>query len=472
MEEHNPPSDSSQETKKASRRRSLVGPRATSGIGQASLTDEVVFLIIFKNESGDKKKRLKDIEKAILEFNERGKLSCRITPKAAKWLHSELKKDSSWLSRKNTKEPGVLLCTTQRPMLLRKWAMAQQLRLKSLGENKPPEWADKSIDELYVSHDGKLHGEGAHTLRMLIRGGQVDVDYIAKANNDLQNSWKELLTWVGKLQRGDEFELTEVKSLTKIGHASAHLAQVPDDPQAFCNQLEQELNFPKLIKKTREYKDIEKEVKTLLSNNKFDVIMWVREKKKGENRDLVEFMHYPYIMEGGREAACKATGKKTASILILGDKIKSEDLELKKKAGDQDLRGVHLHNMRGEMRSQLEQLLFLVAVGQVSGANLVVGERSGLVDKVALTMGIACCQLSERNVSRLDEVLVTGCSMGRHMERKGKSRSEILELVREKGWEAILEFQKLKTAILNRKAKVQSSSGQENDSQVDNSNND
>jgi hypothetical protein len=67
----------------------------------------------------------------------------------------------------------------------------------------------------------------------------------------------------------------------------------------------------------------------------------------------------------------------------------------------------------------IQQLQFLRAVVIVSGARLIVSERAGLADLVALAGGIPECQFIARGARlgnhRLTEVYESGCGMGHNV---------------------------------------------------------
>jgi hypothetical protein len=68
----------------------------------------------------------------------------------------------------------------------------------------------------------------------------------------------------------------------------------------------------------------------------------------------------------------------------------------------------------------------------VSGAKLIVSERSGLADLVALAGGIPECQFIARGArlgnSRLTEVCDSGCGMGHNVifDENGKGNAELM----------------------------------------------
>ena len=202
-------------------------------------------------------------------------------------------------------------------------------------------------------------------------------------------------------------------------HTDVHHSQVPEDLEAFSAQLMAECNLPELIKKSPGYAEILDEVtKQLKGGPAISLIEWHRNvptTKESANRTIMadEFM----ACETGALKALGSIEKKGAlkrtAILHMGDPPK-ESLKDQK-----SLCGQHMKTKNGTKRTMLQQLQFLCAAVEVSGAKLIVSERAGLADLVALAGGIPECQFISRasrlGNNRLTEVYESGCGMGHNV---------------------------------------------------------
>ena len=175
---------------------------------------------------------------------------------------------------------------------------------------------------------------------------------------------------------------------------------------------------------TAGYKDVEGEVSrqlTALTDRKemkgvksFDLIVWHRD-VPGNNRK-VDSDEHDACLDGALAALGKLKNKnlsKDTCVLHLGDKDKSPDKPPKKYLCS--MLDQHVKGEKGG-RTMLQQLQFICAVVDLSKAQLIVSERTGLADLLALAGGIPECQFVGRHEregnDRLTEVYDSGCGMG------------------------------------------------------------
>jgi len=376
--------------------------------------------------------------------------------------------------------PKKLTCNY--PLFLEHWIRSLNYRQTHLNSHTAadPYLKDFVISKTHVLHGVQLHGETAHSLRHWVRGGNVAVGTENQAGVAVWNDWNKMLQILNIVSDAADWDVngpialkpgnTYMKTLgqnlptdmetkipfghdipsdfgTKILSSDLHHFQVPDGPIEFFKQLRAEARFPELIKLSDGYGPIEQEVKNrwrgLTGKNKTaeakeeqaDVIIWVRYVTGQE--DWAKTAHAVRTVtqdeqDGFYEAAsalakeiADARGKKPV-LIVLGDSggwwRGSED-------NVHTLLGEHLNVYKKEKgkqneverkRSQLEQLQYITAVATVTGAKIILGPRTGLVDKVSLCCGIACCQFIAANFSksdndRLDGVYYSGCGMGNNI---------------------------------------------------------
>ncbi len=274
---------------------------------------------------------------------------------------------------------------------------------------------ERLIEETILLHEVKHFGEAAHTIRHWLRGGQVFVP--RDDGNSLM--WVDCLhTLVAKVDgRLVPFEVRQ--HLVQRKHTEVHHSQVPADLDSFAKQLLAECSLPELIKESQGYADILQEVTGQLKGGAaISLIVWHRnvlKTKESANRDIM-----PDEFNSCEIGALRALGKiekkgalKKDAILHMGDPPAGS---LK---GQKSLCGQHMKAINGAKRTMLQQLQFLCAAVQVSGAKLIVSERAGLADLVALAGGIAECQFISRAArlgnERLTEVYEAGCGMGHNV---------------------------------------------------------
>jgi hypothetical protein len=377
------------------------------------------------------------------------------------------------------------------------------------------EWADpffagssteKSNDRhpirlTFLEHDVIHHGEGAHSLRHLLRGGNVvivkpnparkvtkdksrqteqskkeEADDAARAKNYKGLMWGESIQKLKELREkaggpcpyGTLFEedapfdrekmrSTYHEKITRIEHTNAQFYQIPAGEQGleeFESQMREECRFASLLETAREYpamllevagklgvatkplQDLRKSlieevaesdeaklrVKTLeiqlvgliqKAKNDCDLIVWHRRLEASDQNRLITKVQHESCQTGALQALGGPTN--SARVLHLGDsKCKQDDNAFDVKGSVKNLFDMHF---AGEKRNRtiFEQWVFMRAVVQLTGAKLLVSERTGLSDLFALAGGIPICQfvpMTRDKNPRLQQVYESGCGMG------------------------------------------------------------
>lgn len=362
----------------------------------------------------------------------------------------------------------------------------------------------------FLEHEVLHHGEGAHTLRHLLRGGNVvivkpnpdrksvknksaqseeskskEADDLAREKFYKNLKWGESIQKVQDLRQnskspcpyGSLFELESTSQrdslknkiyqpLTKIEHTNAQFYQVPSDEDGladFESQLREECSFSSLLETSKQYpailfeiaaklgvrlekltalgkKKIVKELKggagetTLDELQKdlaalvkagerdCDLIVWHRRMDStAQNRIISKDQH-----ESCQKGALLALGGQLNNdrVLHLGDGKCTDDANAYNVKGNKkNLFNLHSSGDRGG-RTIFEQWLFMRAVVKLTGASLLVSERTGLSDLFALAGGIPICQFvpPTRDINpRLGQVFESGCGMGAAVWFQGKS---------------------------------------------------
>jgi hypothetical protein len=273
----------------------------------------------------------------------------------------------------------------------------------------------------YLSHNKKHFGETPHTLRHLLRGGQITFLTNKEVETEVHDSKPPggvAAALVKRIQDDTALKWEEIVPSTtpkstdrKIGHSKIHHYQTPETAEAFAAQLVAEYFFPEMLKKLAgqgAYDAITQEVESYqFEPNTQALIIWCRDNRSIKDRlRAAEEREIKFWSPGAVEAVTKANPEKGLQVLLMGDKA---DYEYK---GARDLRGHHVQQNGGTRRTILEQMLFLSAVIKASGACLAVGQRSGLLDLLSLVGGIPICQYLSSPNPRLEEVFVSGCGIG------------------------------------------------------------
>lgn len=277
------------------------------------------------------------------------------------------------------------------------------------------------INETILVHEVTHYGEAAHTIRHWLRGGQV---FVPRGDgNSLK--WADCLDTLMAEVDGRQVPYELQGNLLKCNHTDVHHTQVPAELDAFADQLLAECRLPELIKKTQGYGEILEEVKGQLKGGPVtSLIVWHRN-VKGGNRTVSRAEHEA-CESGALTALGQFEGKGALSksaILHMGD-VPDEALK-----GQKSLCGQHITTKDKKKRTMLQQLQFLCAAVHVSGAKLIVSERAGLADLVALAGGIPECQFISTGArlgnSRLTDVYESGCGMGHNVVFDASSKGNV-----------------------------------------------
>lgn len=268
------------------------------------------------------------------------------------------------------------------------------------------------------------HGEVAHSIRHLLRNRAV----LIEGKRDRADDFLQAFTALGSVLKRKADKTGDNTSGEKLIHSDLHHAHINDSPCLHFRSLCLEACTPWVIAKIPGYDKIEAEALAHLTPKgakapmKFDIIYWHRAPSRG-GAEASEGQLKLAITEATNACKSLKVGHPKPTVLLLGD----EGCKVKHKFA-LTLPSVHFEN-----KNQLEQLMFMSALVRLSGAKIVTGIRSGLIDKISLTGSISCCQLAIGAQDRLDQVLVAGCAMGRYadVETKGSISTGMLAALSE-----------------------------------------
>ncbi|MBL4637629.1 MAG: hypothetical protein JKY56_27485 [Kofleriaceae bacterium] len=308
----------------------------------------------------------------------------------------------------------ALLCAY--PLAMLNWLLGQTNKCAFLGRGTND--ATRVSLEVPVVQSTSQHGEVAHTLRHQLRGGCVQVEgegYEGGPFLELFSTMHAMAKQgIGSFCSDKPSKPVPNAGGGKINHSDLHFTHVSDDPVRFMKDLVLEACFPKFVTKLPGYGVIEEEAQAALQTRRgqpvrCDVIYWHR----GDDGRRAEVD--PRVLKDCLRPAKQIMRHElrlgAGEALLLGDAgcdfgDRSFALQLPDLIAKKD----------GAYRSQLNQVLMMSAVVRLCGARIVVGIRSGLIDRVALTGGIACCQLADGPQERLEKVLPVGMGMGRYCD--------------------------------------------------------
>jgi hypothetical protein len=390
-----------------------------------------------------------------------------LTAEGTAHLAALMTTDACWFSGTHD-DSSTMTTVCNVPLLLVKWASSLELSL-SYYETHPARCA---IAETYAVHALLHFGELAHTLRHLARGGcitwhnpqeagkrskpillttdetkqyktaleaarkkkdkrkeerEVEARYNPSAQ-DFQSRTETLdknlnfepsmATLFGALRPSDEFyqyvrpQEGTVSGCVFFAHSDLHYAQVPDNPVEFVKQLRAERAVPECVKAadTNGCSAITEEVRKLLQGQTYKIIIWHRKVDVGAR--VVTDDEATACRQGAKKAYQKAFNGPLPSdseVLHLGDNDSSH-------VGVSSLLGYHITGTDTKRRTLIQQLQFLQAVVELSKADLLVSERTGLADLLSLVSGVPMCQFTSQRAGpgneRLTAVHMSGSTMG------------------------------------------------------------
>jgi len=219
----------------------------------------------------------------------------------------------------------------------------------------------------------------------------------------------------------------------RVNHTDLHLSCVVGTFKRYAKHLLKEMLFPARIRRSKGYAEVRAEVECLLlaenmAINKqdhplFDIVLWERQVE--DQGDIISASGNRKITEG--EWRGSVAGAKSALNAFEGAQEQQRQLRIVRLGDNNDLcRGefaqifdLHRKNAEGGRRTLLQQLQFLSAVMEVSGARLIVGQRSGLTDLLCKASGVPMCQFNIKEghdsgdqLQRLRSVWASGAGMG------------------------------------------------------------
>jgi hypothetical protein len=326
-----------------------------------------------------------------------------------------------------------------------------------------------ALDNVYLRHNPAHYGETPHLIRHMLRGGRylfIDNEDRKKAIQERQgklglsnlsgpqlqseldkrNVKEAKLAW-GEVE--DQLKLIyeplglsgpSVKPLyqvgPKVGHTGIHHYQIAPTVAEFTRDLYNELAFVSCLRRSAGYDAIKAEVAELSvpkpeefaaikaevvvpgkATFKHSLIVWCRDNSDDASRAPSDAM-WNACVSGAVLAVAESAHCEVGevAVVLMGDKNSSVPRSWKLGMHTinpvWDARGHHVAGASG-VRPIFEQILYLSALVEQSGAGLAVGQRSGLLDLVALAGGIAICQfLPAQETQRLNQVFQSGCGMG------------------------------------------------------------
>jgi hypothetical protein len=310
----------------------------------------------------------------------------------------------------------------------------------------------------------------------------VEVEERAKEREILRTAWSAVQK---VLEFGDSY------GGTKVNHTDLQFHQAPDDAPEFLCQLVQEYDFPRKVRESAGYLQVEGEVRKLWgASGSASVIMWVRNVSQkswsysgNSNRKVAGYELAGCLLAAKLIAADRKKQALSSRVIILGDDggvvlqrsdRRGSSSKNRKTGGEKEapgdeveawatsgeisevatFLGSHMRDEAGQRRNHLQQLQFLTALVRVTGAVLVVGERTGAVDKIALCGSIACCQFVGKDVHQNNERhsagYAAGCAMGCMVQLSSDQTNpeQVSAVIRSAALKALRQREQLRRALL------------------------